>query len=152
MRTSASKLAIGTADDPRYDVGVAEITMVGDDPLVDGMSISVRMRRDFTVTNAARFLAAARRAYRELHPDADANEANTMVMCAADAVFTVLEHAGLLGHTVEDRLARGVPDGLALGGRRAQFTVNEPDPLPPGYDCFRTGDVFALPTTDVDEG
>ena len=29
-----------------YHVGVAEITIVGDDPLVDGMSISVRVRRD----------------------------------------------------------------------------------------------------------
>jgi hypothetical protein len=33
----------------------------GDDPLVDGMHISLRMRLDFVVTDAGRFLTAARR-------------------------------------------------------------------------------------------
>ena len=86
--TLSLKIISRVADHRRYDVGVAETTIVGDDPLADGMRISVRMRRDFTITDAVRFLAAARHAYRELHPDADANEASTVVTWAADAVFT----------------------------------------------------------------
>ena len=34
--------------------------VVGDEPLADGMHIAVRVRRDFTVTDAGRLLAAAR--------------------------------------------------------------------------------------------
>jgi hypothetical protein len=128
------------------------MTIVGDDPLVDGMRISVRVRRDFMVTDADRLLQAARRAYRELHPDADANEASSVVTCAADAVFTVLEYAGVVGDIADNRLARRSADGLAPGGWRAEVTINEPDPLLPGRDCLLTGDVFALPATPSDDG
>jgi hypothetical protein len=134
-----------------YGVAVSsDIRVVGDDPLVDGMRISVRLRRDFTVTDAERLLAAARRAYLDLHPGASADDAALVVTCAADALFEILEHAGLLGDPVDDRLADRASDGLALGGWRAQVTVNEPDPLLPGRDCLRTGDVFALPAGAVE--
>lgn len=125
--------------------------VVGDDPLVDGMALSVRLRRDFTVIDADRLLAAARRIFRELHPDASAADAATIVTGAADALFMVLEHAGLIGDAADNRLAGLAADGLAVAGWRAQVTINEPDPLPAGPDCLRTADVFAIPATRVDE-
>jgi hypothetical protein len=68
-----------------------------------------------------------------------------IVTCAADALYVVLEHAGLLGDVVDGRLAHYESDGLAMAGWRAETTVNEPNPLRPGRDCLRTEDVFALP-------
>jgi hypothetical protein len=38
-----------------------DIEVIGDDPLVDGMTLSVRLRHDFTVTDTGRLLATARR-------------------------------------------------------------------------------------------
>ena len=111
----------------------------------------MRLRRDFTVTDAERLLAAARRTYGERHPDASADDAAAVVTCAADALYIILELAGLIGDGVDGRLADLVSEGLALGGWRAQVTVNEPDPLLPGRDCFRIDDVFALPITGADE-
>jgi hypothetical protein len=68
----------------RYRVGVVgDDDVIGDDPLVNGMSLSVRLRRDFTVTDADRLLTTARRTYRELNPGASAEEAGEMVSCAA---------------------------------------------------------------------
>ena len=121
--------------------------VIGDDLLADGMALSLRLRRDFTVTDADRLLAHARRLYRELHPDTSAAEAAAIVTGAADAMFVILEHAGLLGDTVDDRLSGHRADGLALAGWRAQIVINEPDPLWPGplSNCLRGGDVFALP-------
>jgi hypothetical protein len=58
--------------------------VIGDDPLVNGMSLSVGLWRDFTVTDADRLLATARRTYRELNPGASAEEASQMVSCAGD--------------------------------------------------------------------
>jgi hypothetical protein len=130
---------------------VSNVDVVGDDPLVDGMAMSVRVRRDFTVTDADRLLATARRIYRELYPGASAADAATMVTCAADALFMVLERAGLIGNLADDRLAGHESDGLAVAGWRAQVTVNEPNPLPAGADCLCTEDVFALPATSADE-
>ncbi|KAB2352195.1 hypothetical protein [Actinomadura rudentiformis] len=122
---------------------------IGDDPLADGMALSLRLRRDFTVTDADRLLTAARRIYRELHPDTSADEAAGTVTCAADALFVILEHAGLLGDAVDDRLSGHAADGLAIGGWRAQIVLGEPAPLSPEprSDCLR-GDVFALPRRD----
>ncbi|GIF46590.1 hypothetical protein DFJ67_8449 [Asanoa ferruginea] len=113
--------------------------ILGDEPLVDGMTISLRYRRDFVVADAARLLAEARRLHRELQPGADAEAA---VTCAADAIYTILQHAGIVGDAVDAEL---VTPGLELAGWRSQITVNEPEPLRPGYDCLRTGDLFALP-------
>ena len=110
------------------------------------MSLSVRMRQDFTVIDADRLLAAARRIYRDLNPGTTADEAHAMVSCAADALFVILEHAGILGEAADNRLAGYVGEGLKAGGSRAQVVPNEPGPLSsPRGDCRRTGDVFALP-------
>jgi hypothetical protein len=131
--------------------GVSDGEVAGDGLLVDGVSISVRLRRDFTVTDAGRLLAAGRRMFRELHPFASAAEAAAMVTCAADALFMVIEHAGLIGDLVDDRLAGHESDGLAVAGWRAQITVNEPSPLPVGPDCLRAADLFALPAAGDNE-
>lgn len=132
--------------------GVDDDGVIGNDPLVDGMVMSVRLRRDFTVTNADRLLASARRMYRELNPGASAEEAQEMVTAAADVMFVILEHAGQLGDAVDDRLAGHTAGGLAIGGWRAQVVLNEARPLRPGPrgDCLRHDDVFALPPADPD--
>jgi hypothetical protein len=90
--------------------------VIGDDPPANGMALSVRLRRDFTVTDADRLLTTARRIYRELDPDTSADEASAMVTSAADALFVILEHAGLLGDATDSRLADHAADGLAVGG------------------------------------
>jgi hypothetical protein len=114
----------------QYRVGVAgDGGVIGDDPLVNGRNLSVRLRRNFTVTDADRLLATARRTYREHNPGASAEEACEIVSCAADALFVILEHVGLLGEAVDSRLAGYTPSGLAVGGWRAQVVLNEPDPL-----------------------
>ena len=111
------------------------------------MRLSLRLRRDFTVTDPERLLAAARDAYGELNPGVDVGQAEAMVTSAADALFAILEYVGLLGEVVDARLAGQTPDGLALGGSRAQIVINEPAPLAsePRRDCLRDDDVFALP-------
>ena len=136
----------------RYRVGVTDDDgVIGDDPLVNGMSLSIRLRRDFTVVDGDRLLATARRAYRELNPGTSAEEACECVSCAADALFVMLEHAGLLGDAVDSRLARYTSSRLEVGGWRAHVVLNEPEPLSPRPrgDCLR-GDVFALPPTGDD--
>lgn len=127
-------------------------SMIGDDPLANGMALSLRLRRDFTVTDADRFLAAARRMYRELNPDTSAAEASGTVTCAADVLFVLLEHAGLLGDAADSRLSSHAAEGLAVGGWRAQIVTNEPAPLSPvpRSNCLR-GDVFALPPSDNED-
>ena len=49
--------------------------IAGDEPLADGMHIAVRVRRDFTVTDAGRLLAAARAAYVQVNSGTTADEA-----------------------------------------------------------------------------
>jgi hypothetical protein len=128
-----------------------EVEMIGDDPLVDGMHLSLRLRRDFTVSDADRLLTTARRAFRQLNPGTSAEQAEEMVSCAADALFILLEQAGLLGDVVDNRLEGYAADGLALGGWRAEVVPHEPEPLAPGplSNCLR-GDVFALPPRNTD--
>lgn len=41
-----------------------------------------------------------------------------MVSCAADALFVNLDRAGLLGESVDNRLAGYMSDGLQVGGWR----------------------------------
>src|SRR5690348_13971026 len=60
--------------------------VIGDDPLVDGMTLSLRLRRDFSVTDASRLLTTARRFYLELNPDSRGDDAAEMVTSAADAL------------------------------------------------------------------
>ncbi|WP_433189572.1 hypothetical protein [Actinoallomurus sp. CA-150999] len=126
--------------------------VIGDDPLVNGMALSLRLRRDFTVTDAGRLLTVARRIYRELNPDASAAEASGTVTCAADALFVILEHVGLLGDAADSRLSGHAADGLAVGGWGARIVIDEPAPLLPGprSNCLR-GDVFALPPSDNED-
>jgi hypothetical protein len=119
--------------------------IVGDEPLADGMHIAVRLRRDFTVTDAGRLLAAARAAYARENPGATASEAEAAVTSAADAIFTILESGGLLGLAADRALAVHAVHGLEPGGYRAQVTFNESRCLPAGPGCFEEGDVFALP-------
>jgi hypothetical protein len=124
-----------------------EVEMIGDEPLVDGMDLSVRLRYDFTVTDAERLLATARRIYQGQYPGTTPDQAAEMVSCAADVLFVLLEHAGLFGDAVDERLRAHVTDGLGVGGARAQVVPDEPRPLSPlpRRDCLRTGDPFALP-------
>jgi hypothetical protein len=116
--------------------------VIGDEPLRDDMLISVRMRRDFYVEDAARVLDAARQAYRELHPDEDPNAALTHVTSAADALFTILEHAGLFSAEIGERLAARSADGLLGMGSRAMAVMDDPVPL---ISCLGPRDPFALP-------
>lgn len=135
------------ADHP-YRVGVSsDGTVIGDDPLADGMNVSVRFRRDFVVTDAARLLATARGVFLELNPTATPDDADAAVASTADAIFTILERDGLIGDAVDARLAAREADGLGLAGWQAQLIPNEPEPLRPGQSCLR-GDVFALPQTE----
>ena len=115
------------------------------------MTLSVRLRYDFTVADADRLLATTRRLYRELEPDTSADGAAEMVTCSADALFVVLEHAGLFGIAADDRLAGYGPDGLTARGRIAEAVMNEPRPLSPHPrgNCLY-GDPFALPSNDND--
>jgi hypothetical protein len=111
------------------------------------MNLSIRLRRDFIVADADRLLAAARRAFHELNPGTSTEQAFEMVTSAADALFVLLEHAGLLGDLIDSQLAAYNTEGLAIGGWRAQVVLNEPRPLSPRPrgDCLRSDDVFALP-------
>lgn len=134
----------------RYGVRVGEdMVTVGDTPLADGMTISVRYRRDFVVSDAAGLLETARRMFRELN-HASPEEATAAVTCAADAIYTLLEHDGLIGETIDARLAGHEPDGLTALAWRAEVVLNDPEALPAGPDCYRTGDVFALPASAPD--
>lgn len=97
--------------------------IVGDEPLADGMLISVRVRRDFVVADAERFLRAARRAYMEMTPGATEEDAAELVTCAADAVFALIERVGMIGQHVDDFL-ESAADGLTIGGQAAQVTMD----------------------------
>lgn len=109
------------------------------------MRVSFRLRRDFTVTDAPRLLAEARRAYLRLTPGATEQDAAAEVTCAADVVFVLLEEAGLIGGAADAALATYESLGLEVGGHRSQVIPDEPWPLHPRGDCLRH-DVFALPT------
>jgi hypothetical protein len=117
------------------------------DQLVDGLKLSIRLRRDFTVTDADRLLAAARRIYQDLNSGSSTDDAEAMVSSAADALYVILDHAGLVGDAADDRLAAYHRDGLDIGGWRAEVVANDPWPLSPGplSNCVGPDDIFALP-------
>jgi hypothetical protein len=77
----------------------------GEEFLADGMHVVIRLRRDFTVADAARLLAAARAAYTRVNPAAGPQDAAAAVTTAADAAFTILQSDGLLGHAPDRALA-----------------------------------------------
>jgi hypothetical protein len=120
-------------------------TILGDEPLADGMHVAIRMRRDFRITDARRLLAAARAAYCQINPGTSEADAQEAVTSAADAIFALLEQAGILGPTANAALAERQVDGLLPQGQRTQVTTNESRRLPTGLDCFLADDVFALP-------
>lgn len=89
----------------------------------------------------AAVLAAGRRAFLDLHPDAGEHDAEVHVTDAADAVYALLERDGLMSDHDEV--------GLISGGGRQQLTFNDPQPLPDPPHCFDGGrDYFALPPSD----
>ncbi|GAA1023417.1 hypothetical protein Aple_089170 [Acrocarpospora pleiomorpha] len=121
-----------------------------------GMTISVRTRRDVVIMDPARFMTAARTAYRDLHPDVSEEAAAESVTDVYDAVNILLDRLGRLtadapempigrdesrrGHRVLDR-----PDGLSPAGEIHQIVLNDPRPLQ-DYGCFLPEDPFALPS------
>ncbi|WP_344938586.1 hypothetical protein [Sphaerisporangium flaviroseum] len=120
------------------------------------MTISVRTRRDVVIVDPARFMAAARAAYRDLHPDVSEEAVAESVADLHDAVFILLDRFGRLsadapempvgrgglrpGQRVLDR-----PDGLSPAGEIKQLVLNDPRPLQ-DYGCFPPEDPFALPS------
>lgn len=125
----------------------------GDDrdvQLVNGMRISARIRRDFIVTNSDQLLASARLAHRQLHPGTTEQDAAEFVTCAADAIFTLLEQAGISGDAADAALAANEDKGLSLGGVREQVTFNDSHPLLRDQRCGfgepEEYDAFSLPS------
>ncbi|MFJ9695660.1 hypothetical protein [Kitasatospora sp. NPDC101183] len=91
-----------------------------------GMTISVRHRQDVVVADPERLLAAARAAFRELHPDIPDADVPAHVADVHDAVFALLERFG--------RLADGT-DGLSPAGDRVEVVLDVDRPLQ-DYGCF----------------
>jgi hypothetical protein len=114
-------------------------------PLEDGMNIAVRTRHDFTITDSARLLEHARRAYLTSNPESTAEDAARYVVSAEDAIFAILELGGIAGPGVSSPLDAHQDHGLRKEGWRVQVTVGDPRPLRPGPDCLRDDDPFALP-------
>jgi hypothetical protein len=114
-----------------------------------GMVISVVVREDVVVMDPDRFLAAARRAYREENPDADEQDAAQAVADVYDAAYALRDRYGsvasehpdvaggatprrrmhggtglLPGDRVEDR-----PDGLSPAGSFSTIVLGSHRPL-----------------------
>ncbi|MEO3860454.1 hypothetical protein ABGB08_36605 [Acrocarpospora sp. B8E8] len=120
------------------------------------MTISVRTRQDVVIVDPARFMAAARAAYRDLHPDVSEEAAAESVADVYDAVGILLDRLGRLAADAPEMLiGRGGlppgrrvldrPDGLSPAGELQQIVLNDPIPLQ-DYGCFLPEDPFALPT------
>jgi hypothetical protein len=80
------------------------------------MHSAVRVRRDFTITGTERLLAWARAAHLGLNPGTTERDAAEAVTSAGDAIFTLLEHDGLLGPAVDARLASHDEHGSSRAG------------------------------------
>ncbi|WP_111871466.1 hypothetical protein [Actinomadura craniellae] len=124
----------------------------------EGMTISVRTRRDVVIVDPERFLATARQAYRDLHPDATEESAAETVRDVYDAVHVLLDRFGRLADDAPDMMiGRGGPlpgrrvpdrpDGLSPAGELQQIVLDDPRPLQ-DYGCFPAEDPFALPPPD----
>ncbi|GAB1824170.1 hypothetical protein HerbRD11066_73340 [Herbidospora sp. RD11066] len=106
------------------------------------MTISVRTRRDVVVVDPERFMAAARAAFRELHPDNDDEDAHLADLY--DVVGTMLDRFGKLagdaaepprpGQRVVDR-----DDGLSPAGEVHRIVLDERMPLS-DYGCWMPDD------------
>ncbi|GAA0383177.1 hypothetical protein Acor_70680 [Acrocarpospora corrugata] len=104
-----------------------------------GMTISVRTRRDVVIVDPERFMAAARAAFRDLHPDLSEETAAKSVADVYDAVNILLDRLGrLAADAPEMPLGRGGsppgqrvldrPDGLSPAGELQQIVLNDPMP------------------------
>jgi hypothetical protein len=121
----------------------------------EGMTISLRLRRDLVITDPDRFLAAARRAYHDLNPDLREADVAEAIGDVHDAVFALLDHEDgrtliwpdirtpevgrgtpLPGERVLDR-----PDGLSPAGLLLEVVLDERQPLQ-DYGCFLPDDPF----------
>jgi hypothetical protein len=122
-----------------------EHAVIGDDALVDGMHVTMRLRHDFTITDAQQLLAAARAACVADNTEASRRDAEEAVTGLSDVMFTLLERDGLVRETAETTLASHASCGLKTDGWRAQVTINETRHLERGQECFDQGDIFALP-------
>ncbi|GAB1509064.1 hypothetical protein [Actinophytocola sp. KF-1] len=125
----------------------------------EGMTVSVRLRRDVVITDPGRFLAAARAAYRDLHPGCGDAEAAEAVADVTDAVFALIEHTWPAGGSslwpdwnrpevgrnapLPGDRETGQPDGLHPAGWLLKVDT-EPQPLQ-DYGCFLPPDPFASP-------
>jgi hypothetical protein len=118
------------------------------------------------VVNPQQFLAAARRACRELDPDITEEAAAEAVVTVYDAVHALLDRYGELASDHPDVAAgatpirqmhggvglmpgervRNRPDGLSPAGSVTQIVLGEPRPLQ-DYGCFLPDDLdlFADP-------
>ncbi|WP_042401353.1 hypothetical protein [Streptacidiphilus carbonis] len=116
------------------------------------MTISVRMRQDVVIVDPERFVASARRAYREASPEITEERATEDIRDVYDAVLALLDRfgrltadtpasTGLPGQRILDR-----PDGLSPAGERKQIVLNDPQPLQ-DYGCSMPEeyDPFAIP-------
>lgn len=122
-----------------------------------GMTISVRTRRDVVVVDPERFLTAARRAYEEATPGADATNEIADVY---DAVFALLERDGQLAPDAltPPTVGRGAPlpgvrvtdrpDGMSPAGMIQEVVLSDPRPLQ-DYGCFLPPDPYALPGAEA---
>lgn len=131
----------------------------------EGMTISLRLRRDLVIVDPGRFLAAARRAYHDLNPDLCEAQVVETIGDVHDAVFALLDHedgrtliwpdiekpevgpgAPLPGERALDR-----PDGLSPAGWLLEVVLDECQPLQ-DYGCFLPDDPFARrPQQALDE-
>ncbi|GAA4077770.1 hypothetical protein [Actinomadura miaoliensis] len=124
-------------------------------PPVPGMVISIRSREDVVIVDPERFLATARRAYLELHPEATEATAAEAVADVHDAVWALFErHGRLVESQPFPTVGRGAPlpgvrtldrpDGLSPAGSIQRIVLNEDRPLQ-DHGCFLPEDPFALP-------
>jgi hypothetical protein len=88
------------------------------DQLANGLKLSIRLRRDFTVTDAGRLLAAARRMYQGLDPGSTVDDAEAMVSSAADALYCRLGPSAIASAPVMPSLC--LPSGSCLAERRSE--------------------------------
>ncbi|WP_146103746.1 hypothetical protein [Nonomuraea solani] len=122
-----------------------------------GMTISVRTRRDVVIVDPERFLASARAAYRDLHPEAGEESAAENVRDVYDAVHILLDRFGRLAADAPETSSRcghggprpgqrvlDRPDGLSPAGELQRIVVEDQMPLQ-DYGCFLPEDPFALP-------
>ncbi|ROP41134.1 hypothetical protein [Saccharothrix texasensis] len=129
-----------------------EPTTPEDEPTtpVAGMTISLRTGRDVVIVDPDRFLAAARAAHHDLHPDLTEAEVAEAIADVTDAAYALIDRHGDLAadHEPPDRPPLpGVrvtdrPDGLSPAGSMSELVLDEPHPLQ-DYGCFLPDDVFA---------